>query len=149
MLLRPHLVMKETVHIEFMYIDDGHKPETERQSSSYCNNSYHQACDKLVTCTTGMHYMSTPNDAHRERAQHPAIVNSSKARGILGESYHIVFILIEAWCTSAGISPSETVLISGENNYYLTPIGGGRGIVMPMSVCLFVCLSVFSQNFKV
>ena len=37
------------------------------------------------------------------------------------------------------------------------PIGGGRGIVMPMSVCLsvclsvcvFVCLSVFSQNFKV
>ena len=44
---------------------------------------------------------------------------------------------------------------------YLAPIGGGRGIVMPMSVCLFVCLcvclfvcvfvclSVFSQNFKV
>ena len=29
------------------------------------------------------------------------------------------------------------------------PIGGGRGIVMPMSVCLSVCLSVFSQNFKV
>ena len=41
------------------------------------------------------------------------------------------------------------------------PIGGGRGIVMPMSVsvfvclfvcvfvCLCVCLSVFSQNFKV
>ena len=41
------------------------------------------------------------------------------------------------------------------------PIGGGRGIVMPMSVCVFVCLfvcvfvclcvclSVFSQNFKV
>ena len=33
------------------------------------------------------------------------------------------------------------------------PIGGGRGIVMPMSVCLFVCvcvcLSVFSLNFKV
>ena len=41
------------------------------------------------------------------------------------------------------------------------PIGGRRGIVMPMSVCLFVCvfvclcvclfvcLSVFSQNFKV
>ena len=33
------------------------------------------------------------------------------------------------------------------------PIGGGRGIVMPMSVCLcvcvFVCLSVFSQNFNV
>ena len=32
------------------------------------------------------------------------------------------------------------------------PIGGGRGIVMPMSVCVFVCvcvcLSVFSQNFK-
>ena len=34
-------------------------------------------------------------------------------------------------------------------NYYLAPIGGGRGIVMPMSVCLCVCLSVFSQNFKV
>ena len=38
---------------------------------------------------------------------------------------------------------------------YLAPIGGGRGIVMPMSVCLCVCvcvcpcLSVFSQNFKV
>ena len=33
------------------------------------------------------------------------------------------------------------------------PIGGGRGIVMPLSVCVFVCvfvcLSVFSQNFKV
>ena len=33
------------------------------------------------------------------------------------------------------------------------PIGGGRGIVMPMSVCLSVCLcvclSVFSQNFNV
>ena len=33
------------------------------------------------------------------------------------------------------------------------PIGGGRGIVMPLSVCLCVCvcvcLSVFSQNFKV
>ena len=31
------------------------------------------------------------------------------------------------------------------------PIGGGRGIVMPMSVCVCVCpcLSVFSQNFKV
>ena len=25
---------------------------------------------------------------------------------------------------------------------YLAPIGGGRGIVMPMSVCLFVCLFV-------
>ena len=46
-----------------------------------------------------------------------------------------------------------------EHNGIITspPIGGGRGIVMPMSVCLFVCvfvclfvcLSVFSQNFKV
>ena len=24
-------------------------------------------------------------------------------------------------------------------SYYLAPIGGGRGIVMPMSVCLCVC----------
>ena len=30
---------------------------------------------------------------------------------------HTVFVLIEARCASAGISPSETVLISGENNY--------------------------------
>ena len=39
---------------------------------------------------------------------------------------------------------------------YLDPIGGGRGIVMPMSVCVFVCLfvrvfakfqSVISQSF--
>ena len=28
-----------------------------------------------------------------------------------------MFILMEAWRASAGISPSETVLISGENNY--------------------------------
>ena len=27
-------------------------------------------------------------------------------------------------------------------NHYLAPIGGGRGIVMPMSVCVFVCLFV-------
>ena len=27
-------------------------------------------------------------------------------------------------------------------NNYLAPIGGGRGIVMPMSVCLCVCLCV-------
>ena len=41
------------------------------------------------------------------------------------------------------------------SHYLAPPIGGGRGIVMPMSVCLcvcvfvcvFVCLSVFSQNF--
>ena len=50
-------------------------------------------------------------------------------------------------------------LIVSATNVFITspPIGGGRGIVMPMSVCLFVCLfvcvfvclSVFSQNFKV
>ena len=28
------------------------------------------------------------------------------------------------------------------STYYLAPIGGGRGIVMPMSVCVFVCLFV-------
>ena len=34
-----------------------------------------------------------------------------------------VFILIEAPRASAGISPSETVLISGENNYVIeTPL---------------------------
>ena len=27
-------------------------------------------------------------------------------------------------------------------HYYLAPIGGGRGIVMPMSVCVFVCVFV-------
>ena len=32
--------------------------------------------------------MPTPSDAHGERAQHPAIVNSFKAMGILGASYH-------------------------------------------------------------
>ena len=30
---------------------------------------------------------------------------------------YTVFILIEAWCASEGISPSETVHISGANNY--------------------------------
>ena len=28
------------------------------------------------------------------------------------------------------------------NFHYLAPIGGGRGIVMPVSVCVFVCLCV-------
>ena len=55
----------------------------------------------------------------------------------------------------------NTFFFCEKRYYYLAPIGGGRGIVMPMSVCLFVCvcvcvfvclfvcLSVFSQNFKV
>ena len=34
-------------------------------------------------------------------------------------------------------TPSDLLLI-----FTSPPIGGGRGIVMPMSVCLFVCLFV-------
>ena len=45
---------------------------------------YHQSCDNPVTGTTDIHYMPTTGGAHGERAQNPAIVNSSKARGILG-----------------------------------------------------------------
>ena len=35
-----------------------------------------------------------------------------------------------------------TLILLLRARYYLAPIGGGRGIVMPMSVCLFVCLFV-------
>ena len=85
----------------------------------------------------------------------------------------ILFLYRESACTSGSISLKWISFISRFGaivSYFVRgdiffdspctvglitspPIGGGRGIVMPMSVCLFVCvcvcLSVFSQNFKV
>ena len=46
---------------------------------------------------------------------------------------YTVFILIEARRASAGISPSETVLISGENNYV---------IETPLTPCILQVFSV-------
>ena len=61
--------------------------------------------------------------------------------------------------THYGMWSYNDINITKASNVIITspPIGGGRGIVMPMSVCLCVCvfvclcvcLSVFSQNFKV
>ena len=41
--------------------------------------------------------MPTPCDVNGERAHNPAIVNSSKARGILGASYHRQFYTPPGW----------------------------------------------------
>ena len=48
-----------------------------------------------------------------------------------------VFILIEARRASAGISPSETVLISGENNYC------DRNTTYPLYITSFHCYMTY------
>ena len=48
-----------------------------------------------------------------------------------------VFILIEARRASAGISPSETVLISGENNYR------DRNTTYPLYITSFHCYMTY------
>ena len=50
---------------------------------------------------------------------------------------YAVFILIEARCASAGISPSETVLISGENNYC------DRNTTYPLYITSFHCYMTY------
>ena len=70
---------------------------------------------------------------------------------------NLVFnIMIDISIVSIFITTKQKTIETAEIDFSLVtspPIGGGRGIVMPMSVCVFVCvcvcLSVFSQNFKV
>ena len=50
---------------------------------------------------------------------------------------YTVFILIEARCASAGISPSEMVLISGENNYC------DRNTTYPLYIRSFHCYMTY------
>ena len=50
---------------------------------------------------------------------------------------YTVFILIEARCASAGISPSEMVLISGENNYC------DRNTTYPLYITSFHCYMTY------
>ena len=50
---------------------------------------------------------------------------------------YTMFILIEAWRASAGIYPSETVLISGENNYC------DRNITYPSYITGFHCYMTY------
>ena len=49
-------------------------------------------------------------------------------------------ILIEAWRASAGISPSEMVLISGENNYC------DRNTTDPLYITSFICYMTYCSK---